>query len=101
MAFRAIMTVGGGGLQAEGSFAASQTGWKFYTAETINNHWIRQAWNNSSPIGTFRQNNDGPGFTGNRTTTTPDLYRPIPFKAITAVASLIYDTGVPTSMMGM
>lgn len=38
-----------------------------------------------------RPNNDGPGWTKNRTTTTPDQYRPIPFKALVAGASLIYE----------
>lgn len=91
MGFRFIATTGGGALQAEGSFAASLGGWKFHGAETVNNFWVRELWNNSSPVGSFRQNNDGPGFTANRTTSTPDLYRPIPFKAIAAGASLIYE----------
>lgn len=86
MALRYIATVGGGAQQAEGSFAASLGGWKFLGAESVNNHWTRMAWNNSSLIGTFRQNNDGPGWTGNRTTTTPDLYRPIPFKAVSGTS---------------
>lgn len=34
----------------------------------------------------LRPNNDGPGWTKNRTTSSPDLYRPIPFKVAGATA---------------
>lgn len=43
-----------------------------------------------SLVGMFRQNNDGPDWTRNRTTTTPDRYRPVPFKAIATGTSLIH-----------
>ena len=85
-----------GGVQAHGAFLASLGGWKFSENGSVNNTWIRQGLNNSSPVGTFRQNNDGPGFTGNRTTTTPDLYRPIPFKLFGAdVITPMYFEPIP------
>lgn len=70
------------GAQPQGAFAASLGGWKFGGDETINTFWVRRAMNNSSLVGSFRQNNDGPGWTGNRieALTLPDKDRPIPFK---------------------
>jgi hypothetical protein len=72
------------------SFAASMGGWKFYALTAPSGIGLRRLVDNQSLLGQFRQNNDGPGFTANRTTTTPDRYRPVPFKAIATATSLVH-----------
>jgi hypothetical protein len=72
------------------SFAASFGGWKFYAVTAPSGIGLRRLVDNQSLLGQFRQNNDGPGWTSNRTTTTPDQYCPVPFKAIAAGISLIH-----------
>ena len=65
---------------AVGASGAIRGGWK------LKGGWVpgvagdrAQTLNNVTLVNTFRQNNDGPGWTKNRTA-APDLYRPIPFK---------------------
>jgi hypothetical protein len=69
------------------SFAAAYGGWKFNALTAPSGIGLRRLMDNFSLLGQFRQNNDGPGWTQNRTTTVPDQYRPIPFKAITVAAT--------------
>jgi hypothetical protein len=78
MAFKGFATGG----STPDSFAASFGGWKFYTLPGTPGIGLRRLVDNQSLLGQFRQNNDGPGWMANRTTTTPDLYRPVPFKQI-------------------
>ena len=69
---------------------AFRGGWRFFLhSQNTTGMGTREALQGQSLVGQFRQNNDGPGWTANRTT-VPDTYRPIPFKAIvTAAVSLI------------
>jgi hypothetical protein len=95
MALKAFATGG----STPDSFAASFGGWKFITAPGTPGIGLRRLLDSQSLIGQFRQNNDGPGWTSNRTTTTPDLYRPVPFKAIAASTSLVYRSGMSPSLL--
>jgi hypothetical protein len=78
MALKAFATGG----STPDSFAASFGGWKFYTIPGTPGIGLRRLLDSQSLLGQFRQNNDGPGWTSNRTATTPDAYRPIPFKEV-------------------
>jgi hypothetical protein len=68
----------------EGAFRG---GWRFFLHSTnTTGSGTREAFQGQSLNGQFRKNNDGPGWTSNRTTSTPDKFRPIPFKAIVSAA---------------
>jgi len=67
---------------------STRNGWK-YRGTIGGGNPNRFAFDNVALGGTFRQNNDGPGWTLNRTTTVPDTFRPIPFKAAVAAVSFV------------
>jgi hypothetical protein len=77
-------------IQEDGAITAYRGGNRLIGLPTTNNAWLRLNLKNTTLLGQFRQNNDGPGFTGNRTTTTPDTYRPVPFKEVTTDLSAVF-----------
>ena len=81
MALRVFLGAGLIGSQL-GALLPSWAGWKYLDGGVGGNLDLRRQMNNTMLDGQLRHNNDGPGWTRNRTTTTPDLYRPIPFKEV-------------------
>lgn len=69
-------------------FATQMSGWSVFGDASPQSGSVTQAMPTYSMYRSTRPNNDGPGWTENRTTSLPDKGRPIPFKQIVASGGL-------------